>query len=68
MNGDCSTIDFVSSSTMWPIFQMDIKSTFFNVVLEEEVYIEQPLGYMRIKEEKKVLRLNKALYGLKLTP
>jgi len=44
---------------------MDVKSTFLNGVLEEEVYVEQPLGYMRIREEKKVLRLKKALYGLK---
>ena len=28
----------------WPIFQMDVKSTFLNGVLGEEVYLEQPPG------------------------
>jgi Reverse transcriptase (RNA-dependent DNA polymerase) len=52
----------------WPIFQMNVKSTFLNGVLEEEVYIEQPPGYIKIREEKKVLKLKKALYGLKQAP
>ena len=52
----------------WSIFQMDVKLAFLNGVLEEEVYIEQPPGYMKIGEEKKVLKLKKALYGLKQVP
>jgi Reverse transcriptase (RNA-dependent DNA polymerase) len=44
---------------------MDVKSEFLNGVLEEDVYIEQPPGYMKVGEEKKVLKLKKALYGLK---
>ena len=52
----------------WLIFQMDVKSTFLNGVPEEEVYLEQPPGYMKIGEDKKVLKLKKALYGLKQTP
>jgi len=44
---------------------MDVKSAFLNGVLEEEIYVEQPLRYMRRDEEKKVLRLKKAFYGLK---
>ena len=49
-------------------FQMDVKSTFLNGVLEEEVYLEQPPGYMKIGEENKVLKLKKALYELKQAP
>ena len=44
---------------------MDVKSTFLNKELEEEVYIENPKGFPFIEEEDMVCRLKKALYGLK---
>ena len=43
---------------------MDVKSTFLNGDLKEEVYIRQLLGFVIIGQENKVLRLCKALYGL----
>jgi Reverse transcriptase (RNA-dependent DNA polymerase) len=51
----------------WPIYQMDVKSTFLNGVLEE-VYLEQSPGYMKVGKEHKVLKLKKTLYGLKQAP
>ena len=47
---------------------MDVKSTFLNGVLKEEVYVEQPPGYEVAGEENKVYRLKRALYGLKQAP
>ncbi|WVZ02572.1 hypothetical protein V8G54_023378 [Vigna mungo] len=58
----------LAAQSQWPIEQMDVKSTFLNGVLKEEVYVEQPLGYMKRGDEKKLLRLKKALYGLKQAP
>ena len=47
---------------------MDVKSTFLNGVLKEEVYVEQPPSYEVAGEENKVYRLKRALYGLKKAP
>ena len=58
----------IAAQNEWKIFQMDVKSTFLNGYLEEEIYIEQPLGYVQKGEEDKVYWLKKALYGLKQAP
>ena len=47
---------------------MDVKSAFLNADLDEEVYIEQPKGFIFVNNEKLVCRLEKALYGLKQAP
>ncbi|KAF0899665.1 hypothetical protein E2562_021364 [Oryza meyeriana var. granulata] len=52
----------------WPVHHMDVKSAFLNGELVEEVYIRQPPGFTVVGHENKVLRLDKALYGLRQAP
>nr|GFA09631.1 retrovirus-related Pol polyprotein from transposon TNT 1-94 [Tanacetum cinerariifolium] len=47
---------------------MDVKMTFLNGTLKEEVYVAQPNEFIDPDHPKKVYRLRKALYGLKQAP
>jgi len=49
----------------WSLHQMDVNNVFLHGDLQEEVYIEQPLGYVDQTHFNLVCRLKKALYGLK---
>ena len=50
------------------LYLMDVKSAFFNGKIEEEVYIEQPEGFLLSERRYYVCKLKKALYGLKKYP
>ena len=51
----------------WPLCQLDLKNAFLYGELEEEVYMEQPPGYVA-QGENKICRLKKAMHGLKQSP
>nr|GEU60112.1 copia protein [Tanacetum cinerariifolium] len=50
------------------VFQMDVKTTFLNGILKEEVYVGQPSGFVSKQYPDHVYAHNKALYGLKQAP
>jgi Reverse transcriptase (RNA-dependent DNA polymerase) len=49
----------------WEIHQMDVKSVFLNGLLDEEIFMEQPQGFITPDQPDWVCYLKKALYGLK---
>lgn len=58
----------VAAQQGWCVYQLDVKSAFLYGELKEEVYVDQPEGFIRVGEEDKVYRLKKALYDLKQAP
>ena len=50
------------------VHQMDVKTAFINGELDEEIYMDQPDGYVPEGQEGKVCKLLKSLYGLKQAP
>ncbi|GJS38967.1 retrovirus-related pol polyprotein from transposon TNT 1-94 [Tanacetum coccineum] len=50
-----------SAHKSFPIYQMDIKTTFLNRSLKEEVHVSQPDGFVDLHQPDKVYRLKKAL-------
>ena len=55
----------IASLNNLEIHRMDVKTAFLNGELEDEIYMEQPEGFVAPGQEKKVCKLVKSLYGLK---
>jgi len=51
----------VAVNCQWPMYQLDIKNAFLHGHLQEEVYMDQSLGYVVSGSENMVCRLKKTL-------
>ena len=58
----------ISALHGFEIHQMDVKTTFLNGELDEEIYMQQPEGFVSFGQEKKVCKLIRSLYRLKQAP
>lgn len=58
----------IASYKGWSLHQLDVKSTFLNGWLDEEVYVSQPPGFEVKGQAGKVYKLRKSFYGLKQSP
>ena len=47
------------------LYKMDVKIAFLNRELDEEIYMDQPLGFELKVRERKVCKLKRSIYGLK---
>jgi hypothetical protein len=48
--------------------QLDVKTAFLHGELEEDIYMDQPEGFIVPGKEKYVYKLKRSLYGLKQSP
>jgi hypothetical protein len=57
-----------AASKGFKLYQMDVKSAFLNGVIQEKVYVRQPLGFENPKYPDRVYKFSNALYELKQAP
>jgi hypothetical protein len=53
---------------VWKLHQMDVKTAFLNGKIEQEVFVEQPDGFVLHNKDTHVCKLRKALYGFNQAP
>jgi hypothetical protein len=58
----------ITVSRKWCLRQLDMQDAFLHGVLEEDVFMKQPPGYVDSNFPQHVCKLDKALYGLKQAP
>jgi hypothetical protein len=52
-----------AASNEFKLYQIDVKSTFLNGVIQEEVYVRQPPGFESLKYPDRVYKLSRAWYA-----
>ena len=63
-----TSIRYIRVGMRWEIRQLDIKTSFLNGVVEEEVYVEKPLGFKTHDLKTHMQKLKKALNKLRRNP
>jgi hypothetical protein len=58
----------IAVSNNWCLRQLDVQNAFLHGVLDEDVFMKQPPGYVSSDHPLHVCKLDKALYGLKQVP
>lgn len=61
------TVLTIALTSKWPLIQLDVNNAFLNGQLHEDVYMQQPQGFIQ-GESTLVCKLHKAIYGLKQSP
>ena len=59
------TVIAVAAQNGLTLHQMDVKTAFLNGELEEDIYMQQPEGFVERGKENLVCKLKRSLYGLK---
>jgi hypothetical protein len=57
-----------TASMEFKLYQIDVKSDFLNGIIQEEVFVRQPLCFKNSKYPNRVYKLSNVLYGLNQAP
>jgi hypothetical protein len=57
-----------ATSKRFKHYQIDVKNSFLNGVIQEKVFVRQPPGFKNPKYPNRVYKFSKTLYGLKQAP
>ena len=55
----------VAAALNYKIWQMDVKTAILNGELEDDIYMQQPKGFIALGQEHMVCKLHRSIYGLK---